>query len=264
MPDPQRDIKDLYVYEPNQLENSSPFEVFLAHTDEKEQLGKLLVDRISQLPSTEIALLDVGCGDGSLAASLLAGLTEKDTSYTGIDPVQFNIDKAAANLQHTHSEIQLRTVGFEDFQAPTKYDVIIASNLYHLGEHEVVDFIHRLQTMLLSTGVGYFIYRDDQDDILTMRQQFESRLYEDFRLPRTARMVINACLSNDITIDNISRLEASIHIPDDKKLKAKILEFIFNRTLDSMPETMQSDIDHFVTARKNTFTTAQKILQFKP
>ena len=61
-------------------------------------------------------------------------------TYHGIDPIELNTARAQVRftLDNPHTDTLFFNLGYESF-APenNEYDVVVASNLYHLDLHEV-------------------------------------------------------------------------------------------------------------------------------
>jgi SAM-dependent methyltransferase len=256
----QRAFNDLSVYEATG--ECSPFSVFLRYTNEKAMVGKYLATEFSGLAGKErVSVLDVGCGDGSLAAAALEGslIPVEAVDYHGIDPVAFNTTQAGRLLDTKNIKGTLMTAPFEGCTLFGNYDIILASNLYHMDTADVPGFVLRLQELLAPSGKAYFIYRADHDDVLDFRRTFEAPLYATFREPRTIKDVLSACESK-VRHERIDHIRASLQIPEDAFYSHKIIEFILNTPTDRLEDDVLNDINAYFVQRSGNLNTMQAVM----
>ncbi|WP_159999941.1 bifunctional 2-polyprenyl-6-hydroxyphenol methylase/3-demethylubiquinol 3-O-methyltransferase UbiG [Roseomonas sp. 18066] len=89
-------------------------------------------------PAAKISVLDVGCGFGDLASFCAA--TGRDVAYTGIDlsPELIETGRRAA------PDRDLRVWDWDLAGAPGRFDIVVASGLFHHRLADSDSFIHRM------------------------------------------------------------------------------------------------------------------------
>ncbi len=90
---------------------------------------------ISKVIGNRNRILDVGCGDGTLAQFLRT----PDNHILGIDPSPSSIQKAKAHNEYQNVDFIQKS--FEDFNVEnTKFDAIIfVASIHHMGMKEAID-----------------------------------------------------------------------------------------------------------------------------
>jgi hypothetical protein len=263
----KRDHKDLYVYEPSG--GSSPFEVFLGHTNEKREMSKFLGAQVIALDSVEeLRILDIGSGDSSLAMSMLTA-SGKDLStitYEAVEPVEHNTSLARRSLASLSIANCIHETRFEDYrpQVGKAYEMILASNLYHLTLDEIPDFIVQARSMLVpSTGLLYFVYRDSADDILEFRSIFESRMYgKDFIRPRTINDVFGRLSEHKIAHQSSYSVGSELKFPQDPLVYNKLVEFILNHDPRTLGQGLQDEIHQYLEVKNFALNTRHAVVTF--
>ncbi len=101
---------------------------------------------VSQKVENRISILDVGCGDGTLAQYLRTD----ENNILGIDVSHSAIQKA--NENNTYSNVSFFQTSFEDFQPNNeKYDAIVfVASIHHM---DMVNAIDKAKKLLAENGV---------------------------------------------------------------------------------------------------------------
>lgn len=261
----QRAYSDLFVYESEDF-GKTPFDAFLECTDEKLVMGGFIGAKLDniQAQGQTLRLLDIGCGDGSLAAQAIAASTQS-VEYTGLDPVSSSVEKAKTALGEQGVASVVFQAKFEECDlGDQKFDAILASNLYHLSTEDIPSFLRRAGGLLYPHGNTFFVYRANNDDILDMRRRFEKPLYEDFREPRTIHHVMQACHQVDLPYGSVEEVTATVEIPTDDTRRQKVIEFILNRSVASLDPVTLDHIRAFTEARHNSLRSVQAVMSTGP
>ena len=92
------------------------------------------------------SILDVGCGDGTLALYLRTD----DNDILGIDISDASIQKA--NQKNTYSNVSFVRTTFEDFQANNRHfdAIVFVASIHHM---EMVNAIDKAKKLLAKQGV---------------------------------------------------------------------------------------------------------------
>ncbi|MGI6443957.1 MAG: class I SAM-dependent methyltransferase [Candidatus Dojkabacteria bacterium] len=156
-----------------------PYEIYLKYSTQKDTSTIQLQKIFSRFKNNnnQIKLLDVGSGDGSY---LLQSLP-KDNHFeiTFLEPAKDLFNKLEKNIQE-HNNCKAINKTFEDFYAESKnkFDIILASHLYHFPEDEYSIFLSQLISLLEDSGTLIWIERgvDEVTDFKTrIRKLLQSR-----------------------------------------------------------------------------------------
>lgn len=101
---------------------------------------------VSKMIGKRNSILDVGCGDGTLALYLRTD----DNNILGIDISDHSIQKA--NQRNSYSNVSFVRTTFEDFQANNKYfdAIVFVASIHHM---EMVNAIDKAKKLLAKQGV---------------------------------------------------------------------------------------------------------------
>lgn len=258
----QRGHKDLFVYMAES--EPSPFVHFLSYTDEKENLSKFLAQEIiTQSKNSTIKVLDVGCGDASLATSAIArSECGSRIEYIGIEPAGMNVTFAEENLKKMHIEGRIINDYFDEDKLNGAFDLSIASNLYHLEMDEIPSFLQHLRRATSSFGYAYFIYRGESDDILKFRREFEPLLHSEYKQPRTMRDVRRAC-KGEVLHSPPEAIHSKLIFPESRKEREKLFEFILNISVGQLNRDFIENLHRYVEEKKSVFHTQQVVIKIK-
>lgn len=259
----QRPHNDLYVYKSTPAEES-PFETYVRNSNEKNVVASYIRTRAMTLGTQpgRISVLDIGCGDGSLAVNAFSQVSI-DVNYTGVEPAT-NLCTVAHQALNAH----LPEPHFiNDYFSPellgdAKYQIIIASNLYHLGIDEVAEFIRQARSLLAKDGELLFIYRGTDDGIAQFRLRFESLLYEDYRLPRNVEDILLACKIAGLSYSSVDDLIAKVTLPENAEA-LRIIEFIMNLGVADLPDGMLTEMLEYVSLHNRELTSTQTVITFR-
>jgi len=260
----QRNHRDLFVYENS---SQAPFDVFLERSNEKQKVGRYLYEQMLRMvldnsrPATNI--LDIGSGDSSLVFYALQNLSKAKIKYTAIEPVVKSVYRAKQTLSKLGIDWEVENAVFDDFTTDTRYDMIIASNLYHLDEHEIPDFIKKVKNMLSDNGKFYFIYRSSRhDDILELRKQYEGQMYDEFKQPRTMEIIKRIVNQSTIPYRSVDEINSEVDFGKDSRTRSKLIEFIFNRSFDSIDTKIMDSVQKFIADRQDILKSCQAVMIF--
>lgn len=175
---------------------------YMEHREIYSVLHEFLVSR-SQKP---FKLLDLGCGDASLAVPALIGTSIQ--AYYGIDLAQAAIDLAADNLGAISCPKTLIAGDFTvvvpqliDAQKE-RFDIILASfSLHHLHLEQKDDLIAHLYQLLNQDGVLILIdvVRQEGEDRTTCIERYLQRIRQDWTAltPQEVASVVTHIASSD-------------------------------------------------------------------
>jgi 2-polyprenyl-3-methyl-5-hydroxy-6-metoxy-1,4-benzoquinol methylase len=219
------------------LKKLSPFEVFLKYTNEKVETAKNLKEIISNKFSEpkKYKILDIGTGNGELI-SLTMGKENENVSLTLLEPsndLSMEIHKQMA-LNSPNSKYKIVNSTFDDFTTSQKYDLILASHLYHVQLTQLNEFLNRCLEMLTDNGVLIFIWRQ-KDDVSTFKELFKPQInpkkYPKGWKAKVSEMVMET-IDNEIpTVEYKLITKANyIKLPIQKSLEDvhAIVEFLLN------------------------------------
>ena len=101
---------------------------------------------VSKMIGKRNSILDVGCGDGTLALYLRTD----DNDILGIDISDASIQKA--NQKNTYSNVSFVRTTFEDFQANNRHfdAIVFVASIHHM---EMVNAIDKAKKLLAKQGV---------------------------------------------------------------------------------------------------------------
>ncbi len=154
-----------------------PYEIYLKYSTQKDistiQLQKIL----SKFKDNQSKLLDVGSGDGSYLLKSLP--KENNFTITLLEPAKDLFNKLEKNIQG-HNNCKAINKTFEDFyiENKNKFDIILASHLYHFPEDEYSIFLSQLISLLEDTGTLIWIERG-VDEVTDFKTRFKRKLRPD-------------------------------------------------------------------------------------
>jgi 2-polyprenyl-3-methyl-5-hydroxy-6-metoxy-1,4-benzoquinol methylase len=131
---------------------------------------KLIHDYESYLFKKDGTLLDVGCGNGWISTFF----AKLGMNVIGIDFSQEQINSATENqLKSNLNTLQFRCVDIVNFDATQYKDhfdsIIVNAFLHHLPNAEIIQIIHKLETMLRPGGKLYLYEPLITKDHMTIR-----------------------------------------------------------------------------------------------
>lgn len=142
---------------------------YLAH----DAIGHLLNRTLKSSFDRPFDLLDIGCGDGSMAATTLAGTRIR--RYVGIDFVPPVLRLAAGNLRPLGCAVELRSGDFEEVLA-TGLDPVDVSwmslSLHHLPEGGKSDFLGMVRAVTRGFLLIYEPTRLEDEDRTAYLERF--------------------------------------------------------------------------------------------
>ncbi|MFX1515735.1 MAG: class I SAM-dependent methyltransferase [Promethearchaeota archaeon] len=109
----------------------------------------------------KIVILDIGCGEGKDDLYLAQSL--KNRRILAIDPSHKAIQKAKANLSG-QTDIEFQTIGFQELDEVSQFDVILLSGVYHfLNKSDRVLFRNKIKRILKPRGWFFLSTLSDND-----------------------------------------------------------------------------------------------------
>lgn len=116
--------------------------VFESRSDQRTLIGDHLAARMARRDTGPVAVLSVGCGDGSLDAPLAAALADvvpaRPVRYVGIDPYAGSTTAfaaAMADLDRPNLSVEVHTSTFADAPVTDLFDVItFVHSMYYVPE----------------------------------------------------------------------------------------------------------------------------------
>ena len=136
-------------------------------------------------------VLEVGCGSAILLCRL--AMQNPDISFLGLEPTGegFNYTNAFHGFANSLPNAALKTIGYEDLETETRYDIIYLINVFeHLPNWR--DFLSRLQSLLKPSGT-----------CLILCPNYSFPYEPHFRLP----IIINKSVSQKLFGRQIEKIE---------------------------------------------------------
>jgi SAM-dependent methyltransferase len=250
----------------DKVNNLTPFEIYLKHSNEKDVSTKQLQKIISRIKKQNLKILDVGSGDGSY---LLESLPEdKSFKITFVEPSKELFRKLKENTRNDRNYKCVNQTLEEFYKINNeKFDIVLASHLYHFTQKEYPVFISQLITLLNDSGTLIWIERGI-DEIAEFKKKFKIKLlpdrYPDKWQPRNykrALSILNEKSGKTELILNKSELE----FPDINKLNEviAIVEFYLNIDWISIPQTIQEEILKYISSKKGILQQEEGMITYK-
>jgi len=160
--------------------SASWFLSFLRHTEEKQQTARLLKELLQPYQAQTSSILDLGCGDGSFSASVLAGFGPT-VAYTAIDAEKSLLDAAQKNIRHiglgrSHFIHHHWLDGLA--QLEEKFDLILASHIGYYSE-DIVHFMAEIKRHLAPNGSAILIHETKEAFPNRMRKRYQAPIITD-------------------------------------------------------------------------------------
>ncbi len=228
---------------------STPFEVFLRYSDEKERssavLGRLLKKFLRR---TGVSLLDVGAGNGEFLRLALSRVSiTRPAELTLLEPspsLVRRLREAARGLPPKLA-VTVKRSALEEYNPRRKFDVILASHL-PFPKYKLPSVYSRLLSWL-SPGGSLIVVLRQRDDIHLFRTTFKSQLIGartqsltmDDALYVLKRLPVAASLH---TSSFQARATLSIPFRTNPSHTKTIVEFLLNRRWRDFPENVRQNV----------------------
>lgn len=243
-----------------------PYEIYLKYSTQKDistiQLQKIL----SRFKDNQNKLLDVGSGDGLY---LLKSLP-KDNHFeiTFLEPAKDLFKTLKTNIQQ-YSNCKAINKTFEDFYAESKnkFDIILASHLYHFPEDEYSIFLSQLISLLEDSGTLIWIERG-VDEVTDFKTRFKRKLrpdrYPENWEPRYYKKALDI-LKEESDSTEIIFNESELRFPYEENFDEVIalLEFYLNIDWVSIPTDIQNEILEYIEDKGWVLKEEEGIIIFK-
>lgn len=243
-----------------------PYEIYLKYSTQKDistiQLQKIL----SRFKDNQNKLLDVGSGDGLY---LLKSLP-KDNHFeiTFLEPAKDLFKTLKTNIQQ-YSNCKAINKTFEDFYAENqnKFNIILASHLYHFPEDEYSIFLSQLISLLEDSGTLIWIERG-VDEVTDFKTRFKRKLrpdrYPENWEPRYYKKALDI-LKEESDSTEIIFNESELRFPYEENFDEVIalVEFYLNIDWVSIPTDIQNEILEYIKDKGGILKEEEGIIIFK-
>ncbi len=262
----QAQISTLNHQYKDKINSLTPFEIYLQHSSEKEVSIKCLHKILSRFKNNSLKILDVGSGDGTY---LLKSLPEdKDFEITFLEPSEDPFSKLKKNTKD-NSNYKCINQTFKEFYKNTneKFDIVLASHLYHFTQKEYPIFIFQLIFLLNDTGTLIWIERGI-DEIAEFKKRFKTKLlpnrYPDKWQPRNYKKALGILKEKSGKTELIiNRSELKFPYRENLDETIAIVEFYLNIDWISIPKLIQKKILKFISNRNGTLKQEEGIIIYQ-
>jgi 2-polyprenyl-3-methyl-5-hydroxy-6-metoxy-1,4-benzoquinol methylase len=250
----------------DKVNSLTPFEIYLKHSNEKDVSTKQLNKILSKIEKTSLKILDVGSGDGTY---LLESLPEdKDIKIKFVEPSKELFIKLKHNTK-SNSNYKCVSQTFEEFYKINneKFDIVLASHLYHFTQEEYPLFISQLITLLNDSGVLIWIERGI-DEIAEFKKKFKTKLlpnrYPDKWQPRNYKRALSILKEKSVNTKLLLN-SSELKFPYKENLEETIaiVDFYLNIDWISIPELTQKEILEYISTRKGILQQQEGVIIYK-
>lgn len=262
----QAQISTLNHQYKDKINSLTPFEIYLQYSNEKEVSIKCLHKILSRFINNSLRILDVGSGDGTY---LLKSLPEdKNLEITFLEPSEDPFSKLKKNTKD-NSNYKCINQTFKEFYKNTneKFDIVLASHLYHFTQKEYPIFISQLISLLNNTGTLIWIERGI-DEIAEFKKKFKTKLlpnkYSDIWQPRNYKKALEILKKKSDKTELILN-HSQLNFPDSDKLDEviAIVEFYLNIDWISIPKEVQDEILEYISSKNRILQQEEGVIIYK-
>ncbi|HHX99321.1 TPA: class I SAM-dependent methyltransferase [Candidatus Dojkabacteria bacterium] len=243
-----------------------PYEIYLKYSTQKDTSTIQLQKILSRFKNNQNRILDVGSGDGSY---LLQSLPEENNfEITFLEPAKDLFKTLKTNIQQ-YSNCKAINETFEDFHAENKnkFDIILASHLYHFPEDEYSIFLSQLISLLEDSGTLIWIERGI-DEVTDFKKRFKSMLVpsrypEDWK-PRSYNKALGILKEQSGNTELILN-ESELRFPYEENFDEVIalVEFYLNIDWISIPIDIQNEILEYIEDKGGVLKEEEGVIIFK-
>ena len=255
-----------HQYKKEKKDDFTPFEIYLKHSNAMEISSKRLRKILLELKGDPLKILDVGSNDGSfLIKSLPKG---KKVEIIFLEPSKNPFEKLVKNTKQ-NKEWKCINQTFEDFyqNSKEKYDVVLASHLYHFPRKKYQELLSQLASLLKDSGTLIWIERGI-DDITDLKRRFLRillpSLYPQDWVPRNYKRALEILKEKEGNTELVLN-NSVLRFPCTQKLNEIIalVEFFLNIEWSSISETTQNEILEYITVRERVLNEEEGILIYR-
>jgi SAM-dependent methyltransferase len=252
--------------------NLTPFEIYLNYSTEKENSSKELSKILISLEKRERNILDVGCGNGKYLIETISRIKANRFNHiTFLEPSKSLFKSLQQNIKSLDTDINVSTINktFEEFYENNnnKFDIILASHLYHFPRNEYSQLIEQLTSLIQDDGYLIWVERAP-DDIANFKKKFKPLLdpisYPKDWTPRDYKTVwdILNTLDGECTV---YFTESILEFPYKTNLDhtIAIIEFYLNLNWDAIPKEIQGNILDYMDKNRGILKEKEAILVYK-
>lgn len=251
----------------------TPFETFLKYTDEKEASSRELSDLLKKIIGgrSNTHFLDIGTGNGeylklALEKANLKGLIE----FVLLEPSEDLVLGLEKNIKGFPKNFTAKVVidTWENYVSSDRFDVILASHLYHIPSSEYLKQFSKMIRYLKNGGVLVFVLRQ-VDDPYHFKMEFKPLLFgENFKAKTLDEALITFNkISDTVTPLDIKKYKSlsRLTIPYEGNIDdtQSIIEFYLNKHWEEIPQNIQSEVLAFIKERKGIFDQVDGIAVIK-
>lgn len=251
--------KDFYY---TKKEKETPFETFLRCSNQKEN-SSVVVARILKNNSSRknVKFLDIGTGNGEYLRMILDKINPKARiDFTLIEPSNDLIGqlRKTINFFPRNSTTKIIKKTWEEFEGFERFDIILASHLYHIPKEEYKIQLLKMINYLKTKGLLIFILRQE-DDVYYFKMKFKPLFLGEKYQP----LILNEALE---IFKKLSEKEALLKIKIfDSKAKLRIpiknnfndtitiIEFFLNKKWGKISGQIQKEIISFINKKRGIF-----------
>jgi ubiquinone/menaquinone biosynthesis C-methylase UbiE len=237
----------------NRKNTLTPFEIYLKYSNEKDVSVKQLHKILSNFKKDSIKILDVGSGDGSY---LIESLPKNNSFHiTSLEPSKSLYKKLGRNTKKL-SNFKTTNQTFEEFYKcnDEKFDIVLASHLYHFPQEEYPIFISQLITVLNDKGTLIWIERGI-DEITEFKKKYKTMLlpkrYPLNWIPRNYKRALDI-LNKKPGQTKLILNRSELNFPSKENLGEiiAIVEFYLNIDWITIHNDIQNEILDYIFSKK--------------
>jgi len=264
--------KDKVGFEYRKKKKETPFETFLRYSNEKKNSARELAKVLrNYLSSKTIHLLDIGSGNGEYLKMILGELNlDIKINFVLLEPSEDLVKKLkqATKFFPGNWKIEIVTQTWERFESGVKFDIILASHLYHIPRGEYYSQFLKMVKLLEPKGLLVFVLREI-DDPYDFKMKFKPLLFgKDFE----AKTLDDALetfkkISEKVVPLKIEKYRSfsQLHIPVEENFDdaVSIIEFYLNKKWEKIPPRIRKEAVKFIEDKDEAFKQVDGIALIK-
>lgn len=251
----------------------TPFETFLRYTDEKEQSAKVLAEIIKKIITREnLSFLDIGSGTGKYLSLALNEITNLPLiNFVLLEPSKDLVEEleiTSTNLPH-HNSVKVINEAWEEFESYDKFDVILASHLYHIHRPDYPEQLGKMLSFLNNGGYLIFVMREKADDFnfrVAIKPKILNKSFNPKFLDEAIKVFESVAQDQSVNLNIkrfVSKSKLTIPLSDNFEDATSIMEFLLNKKWQEIPTNIQQEAIDFVKAKNEQFEQIDGIVLIK-